>query len=109
MRRCVARVNRDNASISAIALKSNHKWSAEVCSVFKMVVFTSAILDLKFWRQNFNILRLRMSPCAYAYHTCKQPYAYACANAYPCFVRINQPLLFVTVAATVIVVNVTET
>ena len=35
-----------------------------------------------------------MSPCVYANHTCKQSCAYACANAYPCFVRLNQPLLF---------------
>ena len=36
-----------------------------------------------------NSLRLRMPPCAYAYHTCKQPCAYACAYAFACVVRVS--------------------
>ena len=62
----------------------------------------SAILNLKLWRQNFNFnsLRLRMPPCAYAYHTCKQPCAYACAYSYACVVRVNQPLATTTATAT---------
>ena len=32
------------------------------------------------------LLRLRMSPYAYAYRTCKHP----CAYAYACVVRVNQ-------------------
>ena len=34
------------------------------------------------------LLRLRMSPYAYAYRTCKHPCAYACV------VRVNQALIF---------------
>ena len=43
------------------------------------------------WRQEiFMLLRLRMSPYAYAYRTCKHPCAYAYAYAYACVVRVNQ-------------------
>ena len=38
----------------------------------------------------FMLLRLRMSPYAYAYRTCKHPCAYACA----CVVRVNQALAY---------------
>ena len=82
LRRCVARVNRDNASISTRKQRSSQKLSTELCSVFKTAACTSAILDLTFWRQNFNLQRLCMSPCAYTYRLCKQPCTYAC------FVRI---------------------
>ena len=34
------------------------------------------------------LLRLRMSPYAYAYRTCKHP----CAYAYACVVRLHQAL-----------------
>ena len=45
------------------------------------------------WRQQiFMLLRLRMSPYAHAYCTCKHPCAYACAYAYACVVRVNQAL-----------------
>ena len=37
------------------------------------------------------LLRLRMSPYAYAYRTCKHPCTYACA--YACVVRVNQALM----------------
>ena len=37
-------------------------------------------------RQIFMLLRLCMSPYAYAYRTCKHP----CAYAYACVVRVNQ-------------------
>ena len=43
-------------------------------------------------RQMFMLLRLRMSPYAYAYRTCKHPCAYACAYPYACIVRVNQAL-----------------
>ena len=36
------------------------------------------------------LLRLRMSPYAYAYRTCKHPCAYACA--YACIIHVNQAL-----------------
>ena len=36
-----------------------------------IIYSASAILDLKFWRQKFNSLRLRMWPSAFAYRTCK--------------------------------------
>ena len=41
-------------------------------------------------RQLFMLLRLRMSPYAYAYRTCKHPCAYASAYAYACILRVNQ-------------------
>ena len=40
--------------------------------------------------QIFMLLRLRMSPCAYAYRTRTHP----CAYAYACVVRVNQALGF---------------
>ena len=40
----------------------------------------------------FVLLRLRMSPYAYAYRTGKHLCAYACAYAYACVVRVNQAL-----------------
>ena len=40
------------------------------------------------------LLRLRMSPYAYPYFTCKHPCAYACAYAYACVIRVNQALAF---------------
>ena len=49
-------------------------------------------------RQIFMLLRLRMSPYAYAYRTCEHPcfyvsaYAYVCTYAYACIVRENQAL-----------------
>ena len=92
LRRYVTRVNRDNAGIRTRKQKSSHKLSAEVCSVFKMEVCTNAILNFKFWRQNFNSLRLRMSPGAYTYCTCKHPCTNLYAYDYACFVRTNQPL-----------------
>ena len=49
-------------------------------------------LDLKFCHQNICSLRVRMSPRAYAYRTCKQPCACACTYAYACVVCVNQPL-----------------
>ena len=39
------------------------------------------------------LLRLRMSPYAYAYRTCKHPCVCACAYAYACVVRVNQALM----------------
>ena len=38
----------------------------------------------------FMLLRLRMSPYAYAYRKCKHPCSYACA----CVVRVNQALAY---------------
>ena len=62
---------------------SNNISSLSICSA-------SAILALKFWRQNVCSLRLRVSPCAYAcpyaYRSCKRLCAYACV------VRVNQPI-----------------
>ena len=40
----------------------------------------------------FMLLRLRMSPYAYDYRTCKHPCAYACAYVYAGVVSVNQAL-----------------
>ena len=45
MRRCVSRVNRDNASIRTRKQKRSHKLSAEVCSVFKIAACTSELQE----------------------------------------------------------------
>ena len=47
------------------------------------------------------LLRLRMSPYAYAYRTCKHlcACACACAYAYACVVRVNQALATTVAAA----------
>ena len=63
-----------------------------------MVACTSTISDLRLWRQNFNSLRVRMTPCTYAYHTCK----HRCVYVYACFVIVNQPLLFLLLLLIVI-------
>ena len=104
MRRCVARVNRNNAGISTIKQKSSHKGSAEVCSVFKMVACTSAILDLTFWRQNYNSLRL--CHLVLMLITRVNNLVLKCLS----LLRTNKSAftVSVTVTATVIVVNVTE-
>ena len=41
-------------------------------------------------RHIFMVLRLRVSPYAYAYRTCKHPCTNACAYAYACVVRVSQ-------------------
>ena len=58
---------------------------------FSAYILVTHALPFAKWRQEiFMLLRLRMSPYAYAYRTCKHPCAYACAYAYACVVRVNQ-------------------
>ena len=66
-------------------LKNSDKLSA-------YILVTCALPFAKCRQQIFMLLRLRMSPYAYAYRTCKHPcaYAYAYAYAYACVVRVNQ-------------------
>ena len=62
-----------------IKLKNNDKLSA-------YILVTHALPFAKWRQQILMLLRLRMSPYAYAYRTCKHPCAYACV------VRVNQAL-----------------
>ena len=64
-------------------LKNSDKLSA-------YILVTHALPFSKWRQQIFMLLRLRMSPYAYAYRTCKHPCASACAYAYACVVRVNQ-------------------
>ena len=80
---CVVRVHRDNASISIST--TEHELSVEYLLGVRHLEFKIVAPKFKI----HNSLRLRMPPCAYAYHTCKQP----CAYAYACVVRVNQPFV----------------
>ena len=62
-----------------IKLKNSDKLSA-------YILVTHALPFAKWRQQIFMLLRLRMSPYAYAYRMCKHP----CAYAYACVVRVNQ-------------------
>ena len=64
-----------------IKLKNSDKLSA-------YILVTHALPFAKWRQQIFMLLRLRMSPYAYAYRMCKHP----CAYAYACVVRVNQAL-----------------
>ena len=66
-----------------IKLKNSDKLSA-------YILVTHALPFAKWRQQIFMLLRLRMSPYAYAYRMCKHPCDYACAYAYACVVRVNQ-------------------